>query len=152
MNDTLQNTAEWFRKSTPTPSLKNISTQIGVHFEEVREMVIELTGTTPEAQVALHEAQVALKVLGDLMKTDPTAVTCLMENRLNLLDSLCDQIVTATGSGVFFGMNVPEALAEVNGSNWSKFVDGEPVRDPVSQKIMKGPSYYKPNLLPFLPQ
>lgn len=151
MNDTLQNTAEWFRKSTPSPTLKNISTQMGVHFEEVAEMIEALGPTTPEAKLLLDSAHAALENLSALMKRDQTAVMVRLSRQNDLLDSICDQIVTATGSGVFLGMNVPGALAEVNASNWSKFHNGECLRDE-NQKIIKGPDYFKPNLKPFLPE
>ena len=67
----------------------------------------------------------------------------------NLLDSIADQIVTATGVGTFLGMNVPGALTEVNRSNYSKFEDGEPVFDE-NKKVMKGKDYTPPDLTPFI--
>jgi hypothetical protein len=41
-------------------------------------------------------------------------------------------------------------MAEVNASNWSKFVDGHPLFD-TNQKIQKGPDYVKARLEPYLP-
>ena len=41
-----------------------------------------------------------------------------------------------------------DALHEVNRSNWSKFVDGNPVFDE-NMKIVKGPNYFKPDLSKF---
>lgn len=74
----------------------------------------------------------------------------VVKDRVELLDSLADQIVTATGVGTFLGMNVPGALAEVNRSNYSKFdEDGNPIFNE-SQKVMKGPHYTKPNLKPYI--
>ena len=152
MSDTLQNTAEWFRQASPTPSAQNQSTQMGVHFEEVREMLMELTPRTPEAAAILEAANNALDNLQALLKRDATAIGVHPSNLPMFLDSLCDQIVTATGVGTFFGVDVPGAMDEVNASNWSKFVDGKPVRDPVSQKILKGPDYFKPDLKKYIPQ
>lgn len=152
MSDTLQNTAEWFRQASPTPSAQNLSTQMGVHFEEVREMILELTPRTPEADVILKAANAALENLQALLKRDATAIGVHPGDHKLFLDSLCDQIVTATGVGTFFGMNIPGAMAEVNASNWSKFVDGKPIRDPDTQKILKGPDYFKPDLTKYLPQ
>jgi hypothetical protein len=43
-----------------------------------------------------------------------------------------------------------EAMDEVNASNWSKFVDGQPIVD-ANQKIAKGPGYFKANLSAFVP-
>lgn len=152
MSDILQNTADWFTRSTPKPTTKNVSTQIGVHFEEVREMIQELTPRTPEAKAILEQANNALENLQALMKRDETAIAVHPSNHLDFLDSLCDQTVTATGVAVLMGFDFLGAMAETNGSNWSKFVNGECIRDPETQKIMKGPDYYKSNLVPFLPK
>ena len=73
----------------------------------------------------------------------------VVKDRIGLLDSLADQIVTATGVGTFLGMNVPGALAEVNRSNYSKFEDGEPVLNE-NKKVMKGKDYTPPDLTPFV--
>ena len=73
----------------------------------------------------------------------------VVKDRIGLLDSLADQIVTATGVGTFLGMNVPGALAEVNRSNYSKFEDGEPVFNE-NKKVMKGKDYTPPDLTPFV--
>ena len=69
--------------------------------------------------------------------------------RTELLDALCDQIVTAVGVAHMFGLDIEGALAEVNRSNWSKFVDGKPTFD-ANGKIAKPATYSKPDLTPFL--
>lgn len=152
MSDILKNTVAWFHAATPNPTQQNISTQMGCHFEEVKEMVDCLTPRTKEAQVILQQAQAALDNLAGLMKRDATAIGLHPSDYVDFVDSLGDQIVTATGSGTYLGMDVPGALDEINKSNHSKFVDGKPVRDPDSQKILKGPDYFKANLKPFVPQ
>ena len=48
-----------------------------------------------------------------------------------------------------FGLGIEGALAEVNRSNWSKFVDGAPVFD-ANGKIAKPATYSKPNLEQFV--
>jgi len=47
------------------------------------------------------------------------------------------------------GYQIHGAMLEVNASNFSKFVDGEPVFNE-DRKIMKGPDYFKPDLKKFL--
>jgi predicted HAD superfamily Cof-like phosphohydrolase len=70
-------------------------------------------------------------------------------DRKALLDSLCDQIVTAVGVAHMFGMDISGALSEVNRSNWSKFVEGKPVFNEHG-KIAKGPNYTPPDLARFV--
>ena len=73
----------------------------------------------------------------------------VVKDRQLLLDSLCDQIVTAVGVAHMFGLDITGALEEVNRSNWSKFVDGEPVFNKHG-KIAKGPNYSPPDLSKFV--
>lgn len=110
--------------------------------------MLETLGTKyPGYAAKLQNAIKNLKCVSDFMKQEEDAY--FVANPTELLDALCDQIVTATGVGTFLGMNVPGGLAEVNRSNYSKFVDGQPVFDE-NKKVMKGPDYTKPNLKPFI--
>lgn len=111
-------------------------------------MLEELVATNPEAVDKLGDALIALHELAQLMKTDEKAIDT-SHNMEGLLDSLADQIVTATGVGTFLGMNVPGALAEVNRSNYSKFEDGEPIFNE-NKKVMKGKDYTPPDLTSFI--
>lgn len=148
-NDIITQTQKWFEVAVPNPTSKNISTQIGCHLEEVCEMLDELTPSCEDSMQVLADAQIALGKLSLLMKTNHMAIFPANSNRLALLDSLADQIVTATGIGTFLGMNVPGALAEVNLSNYSKFEDGEPVFNE-NKKVMKGKDYTPPDLTPYI--
>ena len=70
-------------------------------------------------------------------------------NELELLDAICDQIVTAVGVGYMMGFDVEGALKEVIRSNNSKMVDGKFIFDG-NGKIAKPESFSEPNLKPFL--
>jgi len=70
-------------------------------------------------------------------------------DRIELLDSLCDQIVTAVGVGYMMGFDMQGALNEVIRSNDSKMVNGKFEFD-ANGKIMKGKDYFKPDLTPFV--
>jgi len=144
-------TLAWFEAARPNPTHKQFQTQLGVHFEEVGEMLDELTTVDPSTYILLHEARVALKALATQLKTGGKLVTVEPQNRANFLDAICDQIVTGTGVAAHCGFPVVDALTEVNESNWSKFDDnGQPIVD-ANGKIMKGPNFYKPNLDQFVP-
>lgn len=130
----------------PNPTSKNISTQIGCHLEEVAEMLNAITSKNPERASQIDALRAAIDHIGNLLKKDNNIV---IKDSVELLDSLADQIVTATGVGTFLGMNVPGALAEVNRSNYSKFEDGEPVFNE-NKKVMKGKDYTPPDLTPYI--
>lgn len=146
---TLANTEAWFRKAVPNPTSKNISTQIGCHLEEVVEMLDVLQTKYPGYKNKLDDARKHLRFISNLFKQEEDSFFIKEEDRKELLDSLADQIVTATGVGTFLGMNVPGALAEVNRSNYSKFEDGEPVFNE-NMKVMKGKDYTPPDLTPYI--
>lgn len=136
---TVQSIANWFTEAVPTPTDKNRSVQIGCHFEEVSEM-FDAIGERFKAR--------DISGVGDVYKKSSITFGDNV-NRDELLDSLCDQIVTAIGVAHMFGFNIQGALAEVNRSNYSKFVDGKPVFD-ANGKIAKPASYSKPDLSPFV--
>ena len=147
--DTLVDTQNWFLKAVPNPTTKNVSTQFGCHLEEILEMVDVLKGEDYFSQMVLIDLRHALKTVSEHMKSNSGAIYVNQEDREELLDSLADQIVTATGVGVFLGMNVPGALDEVNRSNYSKFENGEPVFNE-NKKVMKGKDYTPPDLSKFI--
>ena len=130
---------DWFQLAVPEPTDKNRAVQIGVHLEEVAEMA----ATFNDADLAA-----TIDVISEQYKTD-TTIRLDTVDRTELLDALCDQIVTAVGVAHMFGMDIEGALTEVNRSNWSKFVDGKPVFD-ANGKIAKPTTYNKPDLTPFL--
>lgn len=109
-------------------------------------MLNALTNADPELATKMGFLSDAIDHVGNLLKKDGGVV---VKDPVELLDSLADQIVTATGVGTFLGMNVPGALAEVNRSNYSKFEDGEPVFNE-NKKVMKGKDYTPPDLTPYI--
>ncbi|MBE2895750.1 nucleoside triphosphate pyrophosphohydrolase family protein [Pasteurellaceae bacterium HPA106] len=134
--------SDWFKKAVPNPTQRNTKVQIGCHFEEVVEM---FTALGCEAPKELVEASNAFKEMDDLYAAKFNTTI----DRKELLDSLCDQIVTAVGVAYMLGMDIQGALDEVNASNWSKFENGEPVFLE-NGKIGKGKDYFKPKLNKFI--
>lgn len=132
---------EWFKVAVPNPTYDNQRVQIGCHYEEVAEMA-EVIGDI-SLQSELIEVADVYKNLVFPMNLHH------QEDHIALLDSLCDQIVTAIGMAHMMGYDIRGALAEVDRSNWSKFVDGKPVFNEQG-KIAKGPNYTPPDLTPFL--
>ena len=132
----------WFKRAVPNLTEKNQAVQLGVHAEEFAEMLVQIVSPVADDTVE-HVDQFA-----DFYKSYADNVN--IHNRELLLDSLCDQIVTAVGVAHMFGLDIEGALQEVNRSNWSKFdSDGQPLFDKKG-KIKKGPNYTPPNLTKFL--
>lgn len=136
-------TLEWFTKAVPNPTEKNKLVQLGCHLEEVAEMLQALQPRGELAKVTSRFADNLKSGNSDLLD-DLSKAT-----KVELLDALCDQVVTICGIGYMMGFDMVGALAEVNRSNFSKFENGNPVFNEQG-KIAKGKDYTKPNLLPFV--
>jgi predicted HAD superfamily Cof-like phosphohydrolase len=69
---------------------------------------------------------------------------------LEVADALTDILYVVYGAGHAFGIDLDDCFSEVHRSNMTKLgEDGRPMyRD--DGKVMKGPNYEEPDLLPFL--
>ena len=142
---TIKQTLEWFSIAVPNPDNRTLSVQVGCHLEEVAEMLAVVT-SAGDTDKALDEAFMSLDIASDGLKSGETRIECF--DRAELLDSLCDQIVTAVGIAHMMGMDIEGALAEVNRANFSKFENGQPVFLE-GGKIGKGKDYLAPDLARF---
>ena len=141
-NMTIESIALWHKRARPAPTTKAFNVQLGCHLEEVVEML-----ETLDMKAGQHEYDQALFYLNNLAVAFKYGeATADIVDRRAFLDSIGDQVVTVVGVGYCAGMNVVDAVDEVNISNWSKFDhNGEPTFDD-NGKIAK-PSTYRP---PFL--
>lgn len=135
---------EWFKAAKPNPSTADVCVQIGCHYEEVSEM----------SAVLYDDVRFALAATALLYKKNQSRYIGVLEElsadaRVELLDALCDQVVTAVGVAYMMGMDIEGALAEVNRSNWSKFEGGVPVFNEQG-KIAKGVEYTPPELSDYI--
>lgn len=135
---------KWFETAKPNPTPEDISVQIGCHYEEVCEMMSAI-GDDNDGNLEFYANYYKNK--------DPDYVNFVADinehEKQELLDALCDQIVTAVGVAHMLGMDIEGALNEVNNSNWSKFEDGKPVFNEQG-KIAKGKGYFAPDLTKFI--
>lgn len=140
----LERCVEWFTTANPEPVLENVVVQQGVHCEEVAEMFDSMGENKLAADVR--------KVAARYKSADSEAMVemaHILNNEVRLdeyVDSLIDQLVTLAGDLSNMGVDGSALLARVNASNFSKFVDGKPVRLTPNGKIQKGPDYFKPDL------
>ena len=139
----------WFKEARPVVTSKHLHTQMGVHFEEVSEMLTEITGLDDNTTLLINKTKLACHELAEHLKLNDHIIRINLEDRKNYLDALCDQIVTAIGCGYDQNMNISGALFEVDWSNYSKFVEGKAIFDE-NGKIAKGPSYFKADLRKYI--
>ena len=145
MNDIIQQTTRWFEMAHGDAKVGKRTVQLGVHFEEVAEMLGALVSKDNQALALIREAENTLVQLSEYLKENSKTTHIYPHSDNLLLDSLCDQAVTLAGVAYDYGYKFPQALREVNRSNFSKFVDGLPVFNETG-KVMKGAGYTPPNL------
>lgn len=144
MSDMIKDIENWFEKAKPEPTYDDVITQMACHFEEVDEM-IDSTNIHPFTN-HLYEIRRNCKQIRD----NNLSYDCISKgDNLELLDSLCDQIVTAVGVGKLMGFDMSGALQEVINSNNSKMVDGEFIFDE-NGKIAKPDTFVEPKLEQFI--
>ena len=88
----------------------------------------------------------------DLIKEELEELQEAMKNNdlLEVADALTDILYVTYGAGHAFGIDLDKCFDEVQNSNMSKLGEnGEPIYNK-SGKVMKGPNYFKPDLLRFV--
>ena len=140
--DSTQRIENWFKAAKPEPTDKDICTQIGCHFEEIDENIESLN---------CEDWSDAYRLSKIFKGVDGSEAADYVRDfdKIELLDSLCDQIVTAIGVGYMMGFDIQGALNEVIRSNDSKKVGGKFEFDD-NGKIMKPTSFSEPDLTPFV--
>ena len=92
------------------------------------------------------------KLRYSLIKEELDELKVAMENDdlLEVADALTDILYVTYGAGHAFGINLDKCFEEVQNSNMSKLgKNGKPIYNK-DGKVMKGPKYFKPNLIKFL--
>ena len=88
----------------------------------------------------------------DLIREELEELTQAMNNKdlPEVADALTDILYVTYGAGHAFGIDLDKCFEEVQNSNMSKLdQNGKPIYND-SGKVMKGPKYYKPDLLKFV--
>ncbi len=88
----------------------------------------------------------------DLIREELEELTDAINKKdlLEVADALTDILYVTYGAGHAFGINLDKCFEEVQNSNMSKLdKDGTPIYNSAG-KVMKGPSYFKPDLSKFV--
>jgi predicted HAD superfamily Cof-like phosphohydrolase len=142
---TIESIELWHKRARPTPTERDFNVQLGVHLEELAEMLECVHGTDDDTDDQVVALRMAVDEMAHTLKKAKGWVRITPGNRKAFLDSLADQIVTAVGVGHCAGMQTAKACERVNTSNWTKTVDGEFIRD-ANGKIAKPATYVAPDL------
>ena len=88
----------------------------------------------------------------NLIKEELDEFKQALENKdlLEVADALTDILYVTYGAGHAFGIDLDACFDEVQNSNMSKLgLDGKPIFNDQG-KVMKGPSYFKPDLSKYI--
>lgn len=135
----------WFGIAKPNHTVEDACIQTGCHYEEVAEMALALGDDFESEEISKLADE--YKGLGEgFVKTLEHLSD---EDKVEDLDSICDQMVTLIGRARFMSYDLKPALEEVNESNYSKFENGVPVFNEQG-KIAKGGNFFRPDLTKFI--
>ena len=120
------------------------------NFEKVK-LFMNTYGQEVKVKAEFSDAKTN-KLRIDLIKEELEELTQAMndKNLLEVADALTDILYVTYGAGHAFGIDLDRCFDEVQNSNMSKLgEDGKPIYNE-SGKVMKGPNYFKPDLLKFI--
>ena len=120
------------------------------NFESVRKFM-ETFGQEIKENAEFPKEKITL-LRYDLIKEELDELKEAMENNdiKEVADALTDILYVTYGAGHAFGINLDKCFKEVQNSNMSKLgSDGKPIYNDKG-KVMKGPSYFRPNLTKFV--
>ena len=121
------------------------------NFEKVREFHLVM-GQPARAIPALETNPVVIKLRQDLIEEEFDELRDAVEESdiVEIADALTDLLYVIYGAGWIYGIDLDATFAEVHRSNMSKLgEDGKPIYRE-DGKIMKGPNFFKPNLVKVL--
>lgn len=144
-----QRTQAWLQACGKTPSLKDLSVQIGCHLEEIIELLATLELESSIADELMMASMRSLRILSLDLKKGYSHARIRPDHRAHALDALCDIEVTLNGCAFLAGFDKDGADQAVLDANDAKLVDGKPVILE-GGKIGKPPGWTAPDLTPFL--
>ena len=120
------------------------------NFEKVK-LFMQTYGQEVKAKANFSDEKTN-KLRVDLIKEELDELTKAMDEKdlLEVADALTDILYVTYGAGHAFGINLDMCFDEVQNSNMSKLgEDGKPIYNEAG-KVMKGPSYFKPDLSKYI--
>ena len=140
---------KWFKDAKPNPTIEDAATQYGCHLEEFAEG-LQVTGDDSAHDEVSCVSDNYKRNTGSYME-DLELMSHCEESRVDLLDALCDQIVTAVGVGHMLNLDIIGALNEVIASNDSKRMpDGSFPLDENGKITKESPNFFSPDLSKFI--
>ena len=120
------------------------------NFESVKKFM-ETFGQEVKEKAEFPNEKIAF-LRYDLIREELAELKDAMDKKdiKEVADALTDILYVTYGAGHAFGINLDKCFEEVQNSNMSKLgKDGKPIYNDKG-KVMKGPNYFKPNLIKYI--
>jgi|TARA_A100001015_G_scaffold262720_1_gene309132 predicted HAD superfamily Cof-like phosphohydrolase len=120
------------------------------NFESVKKFMETFGQEIREKACFPNEKIISLRY--DLIKEELEELKDAIDKKdiKEVADALTDILYVTYGAGHAFGINLDKCFKEVQNSNMSKLgLNGKPIYNDKG-KVMKGPSYFKPDLSKFI--
>lgn len=120
------------------------------NFEKVREFHDAFGVTRPTRPTLPPQEVIDLRIELIREEFEELKVALAAGDIVGAADAVADLLVVVYGSGDVFGMDVDRLFSEVHRSNMSKLLPDGSVLKREDGKVLKGPDYSPPDLLPIL--
>lgn len=140
----IKQVTDWIDAAGQEPSVRNVAMYFALVLEEIGEGLKAVAGR----DVYLNEMHDEIKHLSRTIRRGEYDREFEAADKLELLDSAMDCAWVSIGMGYMLA-DAQGAFAEVANSNHSKFENGVCELD-ATGKVVKGPSYFKPDLAKYL--
>jgi len=120
------------------------------NFEDVKNFMITFSQEVKDKPKFPNDKIKQLRY--DLIKEELDELEKAMKtnNLKEIADALTDILYVTYGAGHAYGIDLDKCFTEVQRSNMSKLgKDGKPIYNEMG-KVMKGPSFFEPNLKKFI--
>lgn len=138
----IKQVTDWIDAAQQEPSVRNIANYLAYTMSELAE------GLKAIPDEALSGLGHHLEGVSQIIRNGDFDNKIAQSDKVELLDSAIDTAWCAIGLAHMLG-DAQGAFAEVAASNYSKFEGGVCQLDSTG-KVVKGPSYFKPDLAKFL--
>lgn len=138
----IKQVTDWIDAAQQQPSVRNVANYLAYTMSELAEC---LASVRSESLLQLADK---MEYASELMRAGQYNLHIEQADKVELLDGAMDTLWTAAGLGHMLS-DAQGAFAEVARSNHSKFEGGVCELD-ATGKVVKGPSYFKPELAKFV--
>lgn len=117
------------------------------NFERVREFMRAMEQNVPHSPKfpSQNIQQLRIALIEEEISELKDAIQ--QNDLVEVADALADILYVVYGAGLAFGIDLDKCFREVHRSNMTKLdADGNPIKNPETGKIVKGPHYEEPQL------